>query len=553
MNFSSKFFGPRLFHVFKLGYSLEKLRNDFFAGLTVAIVAFPLAMALAVASGTTPEKGLITAIVAGFIISALGGSRTQIGGPTGAFVVIVFEIIQIHGFSGLVVATFLAGIMLIVAGLLRLGAIIKYIPQTVIIGFTAGIATIIFSTQIKDFFGLYSIEKIPSDFLHQWTVYFQNISSLHLPTLLIAFTSLILIILSKNFFPKIPIQIIVVALGALIAVIFTTETETIYTKFGDLPSVLPYPSFPEINLALIIKLLPAAFTIAFLAGLESLLSAIIADSMTGDRHHSNTELIAQGAANVTSALFLGLPATGAIARTAVNIRSGAKTPIAGMLHAIILLFFMWIFSDYVSLIPLACLAAILIMVAWNMSEAKEFFKMIVNSPWTDKLTLLCTYLLTIFTNITISISVGVILATLIFMHRMTQTTKIRRITSISENEKKKISENIHVYNIEGPFFFGSAASIRSVLDITPPENNIFIFNMENISFFDTTASYAFKLLIKEITENNGHVVISGSNEDIYHLLKVVGVKDIVPKPQITETIHQALKVANALKVRIKGC
>ncbi|MDN5377400.1 MAG: sulfate permease, SulP family, partial [Sulfurospirillum sp.] len=362
---------PRSICIIKNGYTLKNLYADAIAGTTVAIIALPLAMAFAIASGVSPEKGLFTAIVAGFFISFLGGSRYQIGGPTGAFVVVLYTVILKHGYDGLLIATFLAGIMLMLMGFFKLGNIIKFIPYPVTVGFTTGIALIIFSSQMKDFFGL-NIEKMPAEFTEQWAIYAHQISSVNFYAFGIALASLALLFKLRTIYPKIPAPIIVIILSSLVVALFGLPVETIGSKFGSLPQTLPTPSLPDFSLEKIRAVFPDAITIALLGAIESLLSCVVADGMTGDRHHSNKELIAQGSANIASVLFGGIAATGAIARTATNIKSGAFSPVSGMIHALMLLIFMFLFSKLILLIPLATLAAILVIVAWNMSEFHHF-------------------------------------------------------------------------------------------------------------------------------------------------------------------------------------
>ena len=399
---------PKIFTVIKQGYSVKNLRADTISGLTVAIVALPLAMALGIASGATPAEGLITVVIAGFLISALGGSRYQIGGPTGAFVVVIFNVIAQHGYDGLVMATLMAGLILIVAGLARLGTWIKYIPESVVTGFTAGIAVIIFSSQIKDLLGL-QIEKVPGEFFEKWHAFWTARDTFSLPSVIISASALAALILLKKYAPKVPALLIAVVTASLAVWLFNIDVPTIGNVFGGIPNSIPAPHIPSITLEKAGLLLPSALTIAFLAGIESLLSAVVADKMTGRQHRSNGELVAQGVANTASALFGGMPATGAIARTATNIRAGAFSPISGMLHAVFVLLFMLFMSPLASFVPLACLAAILVMVAWNMSERQHFVK-IMHGPIRDRIVLLMTFILTVAVDLTMAITAGVVLA-----------------------------------------------------------------------------------------------------------------------------------------------
>ncbi len=399
---------PKLITVLRDGYTLAHLRKDALSGLTVAIVALPLAMAIAIASGTTPDKGLITAIIAGFLISALGGSRHQIGGPTAAFVIVVYGVIQQHGYDGLLLATLMAGLLLLLAGLLRLGSLIRYIPNPVITGFTAGIAVTILSTQVKDFFGL-NLATVPAEFIAKLAAYAGAAGSFQAITLLIALLALGIIIALRLWRPAWPGFLIAIGIATLLVQLLHLPVETIADRFGAIPNSLPAPSLPAISAARLLELLPSAATIALLAGIESLLSCVIADAMTGRKHRSNIELVSQGVANIASALFGGLPATGALARTATNIRAGAHGPVSGMLHAAFLLVFMLALAPLAGLFPLAALAALLVVVAWNMSEIHQI-KHTALGPWPDFLVLLLTLALTILLDLTIAILAGTALS-----------------------------------------------------------------------------------------------------------------------------------------------
>ncbi len=399
---------PKLVTVLRDGYGLAELRKDALSGLTVAIVALPLAMAIAIASGTTPDRGLVTAIIAGFIISAVGGSRHQIGGPTAAFVIVVYGVIHKHGYDGLLLATLMAGGLLLLAGLFRLGSLIRFIPHPVITGFTAGIAVTILSTQVKDFFGL-GIAEVPADFIDKLAAFAHAAPSWQPLTLLIAALSLGIIIALRRWRPTWPGFLIAIAIATLLVLLFDLPVETIQSRFGAIPSSLPSPALPQVSAARLLELLPAAFTIALLAGIESLLSCVIADAMTGRHHRSNIELISQGLANIVSPLFGGLPATGALARTATNIRAGAHGPVSGMLHALFLLLFMLAFAPLAGLFPLAALAALLVVVAWNMSEWHQI-QQTARGPKTDFAVLLITLALTVLLDLTIAIAAGTALS-----------------------------------------------------------------------------------------------------------------------------------------------
>ncbi len=447
---------PKLLTVFRDGYSAAIFRADAIAGLTVAIVALPLAMALGIASGASPDKGLITAVVAGFLTSALGGSRVQVGGPTGAFVVVIFNVIASHGYDGLLIATLLAGFILILAGVLRLGQMIKYIPHPVVTGFTAGIAVIIASSQVKDFFGL-AIDKVPADFLPKWQAYLGAMSSASWATICVGVGALAIIVGLRKLAPRFPGFLIAVVASSLAVALLKLPVDTVGSRFPDIPAGLPMPSLPEISLSKISAVLPSAFTIAFLAGVEALLSAVVADGMAGTRHRSNQELIGQGVANLGSALFGGLPATGAIARTATNIRSGAKTPVAGMMHAAFLLLFILFGTDLMAYVPMAALAAILFMVAWGMSEYQRFL-VLLRMPNSDRAVLLLTFALTVLVDLTVAIAVGVTLASLLFMARMAQAVEVesggkRDIDLDAEDmhQRDDLPQGVEVFRIAGPF------------------------------------------------------------------------------------------------------
>ncbi|HEY0302721.1 MAG TPA: SulP family inorganic anion transporter, partial [Rhizomicrobium sp.] len=405
-------FVPKLVSALREGYGLADLRADVFAGITVAIVALPLSMALAIASGVTPERGLFTAIVAGFLISALGGSRHQIGGPTGAFVVVVFNVIARHGYDGLVIATLMAGVLLIVAGLARLGTFIKYIPYPVVTGFTSGIAIIIFSSQVGDILGL-TLHDVPGDVPGKWHAYLDGIGTLNAAALGVAALALVIIVLMRRYTPKLPMFLVALVAAAGLVWVLGLHVETIGSRFGQLPSALPAPHWPHITFAEVRELVPSAFTIFILGGIESLLSAVVADGMTGRRHRSNLELVAQGVANIASVCMGGIPATGAIARTATNIRAGARTPVAGIVHAASVLLMMALLAPLASFIPLAALGAVLLVVCWNMAEI-ESFRRILSGPPGDWVVLLLTFVLTIFIDLSVAIGVGLVLASFLF-------------------------------------------------------------------------------------------------------------------------------------------
>lgn len=509
-----KTYTPKLITTLREGYSVSTFRADAIAGLTVAIVALPLAMALGIASGASPDKGLITAVIAGFLISALGGSRVQVGGPTGAFVVVIFNVIAKHGYDGLLLATLLAGLILIAAGVFRFGQMIKFIPHPVVTGFTAGIAVIIASSQVKDFLGL-SIATVPAEFLPKWEAYFAAMSSTSWATLGVGAGALGIIIGLRKFAPKLPGFLIAVVVSSVAVALLKLPVDTIGSRFPDIPAGLPMPSFPEISLAKINAVLPSAFTIAFLAGIEALLSAVVADGMTGTRHRSNQELIGQGVANLGSALFGGLPATGAIARTATNIRSGAKTPVAGILHAVFLLLFILFATDLMAFVPMAALAAILFMVAWGMSEYERFIALL-RMPNSDRAVLLLTFGLTVLVDLTVAIGVGVTLASLLFMARMAEAVEIDAsgkrdpdLDSEDVHQRDSLPNGVEVFRITGPFFFGVAGELIGTLRRVGQSPKVIILRMRLVPLLDSSGVQALEEFVEQAHVAGAKVVLSG--------------------------------------------
>jgi len=458
---------PKLFTTLK-NYTKEQFVADATAGVIVGIVALPLAIAFGIASGVTPEKGIITAIIAGFIISAFGGSRVQIGGPTGAFIIIVYGIVQNYGTTGLAIATIMAGVILVIMGLVKFGSLIKFIPYPVVVGFTSGIALLIFSTQMKDFFGL-QIQKVPSEFHEKWIAYFGAISTVNFYVLGIALLALFIMIFWPKITHRIPGSLIAIIVTTVIVLVFKLPVDTIGSKYGEIPSNIPMPTYFEINLTVIKNLIGPATVIALLAAIESLLSAVVADGMIGGKHRSNMELIAQGLANIITPIFGGIPATGAIARTATNIKNGGRTPVAGIIHALTLLLIMLFFGSYAKLIPMATLAAILVIVAYNMSEWHSFISLL-KSPASDVAVLVTTFFLTVIFDLTVAIEIGMILAVLLFMKRMAEVSNVSVITRELEDQeeqpdsnaidKKQIPPGVEVFEINGPFFFGAAKKFK---------------------------------------------------------------------------------------------
>ncbi len=503
---------PKLYTVLREGYSPSVFRADVLAGLTVAIVAIPLAMALGIASGATPDKGLITAVVAGFLISALGGSRIQIGGPTGAFVVVVYNVIGQHGYDGLMIATMMAGVLLLFAGAARLGTWIKYIPQPVITGFTAGIAVIIFSSQIKDFFGL-GIEKVPGLFLEKWKMFWEARDTINFAALGISSASLVFIVLLRKYFPHLPAFLLAVILASVAAFGLHLPVVTIGSAFGELPHSLPMPKLPEgISIARMVELFPSAFTIAFLAGVESLLSAVVADGMINRRHRSNCELVGQGVANFISPLFGGLPATGAIARTVTNIRSGGKTPVAGIMHAVFIMIAMYFLAPLASYIPLAVLASILMVVAWNMSE-HEKIRHLMKAPFGERLVLVLTFVLTVAVDLTVAIEVGVVLAAILFMHQMAEHTNFieEDVDDFGVPQQKpdeELPESIVSYRLRGPLFFGVGSRLLDVVEQLNPAPRVFILRLGLVPLMDASGEAALRTFLDRCKKKNIFVIFS---------------------------------------------
>jgi len=554
-----KEFTPESYLVLKQGYKKEYFSGDMFSGITVAIVALPLAMAFAIASGVEPEKGLITAIVAGILISLFGGSRVQIGGPTGAFVVIIYDIVLRHGYEGLAIATLMAGVILIMMGFLRFGAVLKYIPYPVITGFTTGIAVIIFSSTIKDFFG-FNISELPADFIGKWVEYVSHVGEINFVSVAIALISIFIIIYTKKIFSKIPGPIVAVIIASIIVYMFGLNVDTIESRFGSIPNTLPMPSIPSFTFEQIKELIPAATTIALLAAIESLLCAVVADGMTGQRHKSNTELVGQGIANIGSILFGGIAATGAIARTATNVKAGAKTPLSGIIHAVFVFIFMFALAGIIIKIPMATLAAILIIVSWNMSEI-EHFKHILKGPRSDAAVLMVTFLLTVLVDLTVAVQVGVVLAALLFIKRITEVTQIqdnkvqfKEFYSTDEDiiddpdatNKKKIPDGVEVYEINGPFFFGIADRLQTVLDNIEEKPKVFILRMRKVPVIDATAMHALSEFYAICRKNDTWLILSGVNHNVEKILSKSQFFKKFDRKFVAKNIDEALKLTDEL-------
>ena len=550
-------FKPKLLSTLK-NYSKETFSADLMAGVIVGIVALPLAIAFGIASGVSPEKGILTAIIAGFIVSVFGGSKVQIGGPTGAFIVIIYGIIQDYGTTGLIAATLIAGFMLIAMGVFKLGTIIKFIPYPIIVGFTSGIAVTIFTTQIGDALGLnFGGETLPGDFIGKWTLYFKSILTLDIWNTLITAGSLFIIIFTPKISKKIP--------GSLLAIIFMTVLGYVLKEYAGASSIstigdrytinaaLPPLEVPPLSWKIIQNLLPVAAVIAVLGAIESLLSATVADGVTGDKHDSNTELIAQGIANVVTPLFGGIPATGAIARTMTNINNGGKTPVAGIIHAIVLLLIMLFLMPLAQYIPMACLAGVLIIVAYNMSEWRTF-KALLNNPRADVIVLLTTFFLTVIFDLVIAIQVGLMIACLLFMKRVADTTKVSAIKdniSMSDesfgpdiqNEQLSVPEGVEVYEIEGPFFFGIANRFEELMITLKDKPKVRIFRMRKVPFIDSTGIKNLRTLCATSHREGIAIVLSGVNESVHNTLLHAGFNDFIGDENIRPNIYEAIKRA----------
>lgn len=549
-------------------YNREKFVADLMSGIIVGIaVALPLAIAFGISSGVTPEKGIITAIIAGFIISFFGGSNVQIGGPSGAFIIISYGIIEQYGVTGLAIATVIAGVMLVMMGVLKLGSVIKYMPYPIIVGFTSGIALTIFSTQIKDLLGM-GIETVPSEFFPKWIAYFQSLNTIDWASALVGIGSVVIIFLTPRFLKKIP--------GSLIAIIFMTvlvfflknymgfdNIETIGERFvinSQLPSVSPI----KFNIESIRVLFPSAFTIAMLVAIESLLSATVADGIIGTKHNSNTELIAQGAANIITPFFGGIPATGALARTATNINNGGRTPVAGIIHSVVLLMMLLFLGDLTKHIPMACLAGVLVVVSYNMSEWRSF-KLLAKQSFGTLAILLTTFLLTVILDLTIAIEVGLVLAVFVFINRISKSTQVsvttgevdisKEIESHSgnlEDEVLQLPDNVEVYEIDGPFFFGVANKFDDLMRELGSKADIRIIRMRKVPFIDATGLNNLESLCRTSQKEKIQIILSGVNDNVREKLGKSNVMEIVGKENICENIHLAVERAIILSKELEA-
>lgn len=552
-------FHPALIAACK-NYSAAKFRSDLVAGIVVGIVALPLAIAFAIASGVSPTVGLITAVIGGFIVSACGGNSVQIGGPTGAFIVIIYNIIQLYGISGLAIATFMAGCILLLMGFFKLGTVIKFIPYPIVVGFTAGIALTIFSTQMPDFFGLTINEAVPGDFIGKWRVYIANFNTIDISTLLIGLLSLLIIILTPKVSKRIPgaltaIVLVTVVVWVMREVFGITGIQTIGDRFGNLTPELPEAAKIGLNMESVNLLLPSAFTIAMLGAIESLLSATVADGRTGDRTNCNTELIGQGLANVVVPIFGGIPVTGAIARTMTNITNGGRTPVAGIVHAVVLLAVFMFAMPLINHVPMSCLAAVLIMVSYNMSGWRTVVGM-AHDPKGDIWVLVVTFLLTVIFNLTIAIEIGLLLAVVVFLRRITENTTIKVYgeqldaaagTDMTQHEVLDLKPGVSVYEIDGPFFFGAATKFDEIVRHSLQENpKVRIIRMRKVPFIDSTGLHNLQLLIESSHREGIRIVLSGVRDNVRAALHNAGIDSLVGVENICDHISKAVVVANSI-------
>lgn len=539
---------PKFFSMIKnKEITKEQIIKDIISGVIVAVIALPLSIALAISSGVAPEKGLITAIFAGFIISFLGGSKVQIGGPTGAFVIIIYSIIQQYGLNGLITATVMAGIILIIMGLLRFGSLIKYIPKTITIGFTSGIAVTLMSTQIKDFLGL-QINNVPTEFFEKWQSYLANIGLLNIWSLIIGVGSVIIIALWPKINKTVPGSMIALVIATIAVKILELPLETIGSRFQEISSTIPSPTLPGFSIAIINKLFAPAMTIAILAALESLLSAVVADGMIGDRHDSNMELVAQGLANITVGLFGGIPATGAIARTAANVRSGGRSPLSGMVHAITLLATMLVLMPFAKMIPMTVLAAILIVVSYNMSEWRSF-KSLLKAPKSDVIVLLLTFGCTVVFDLVVAISIGMVMAMFLFIKRVSDTTQIRDLVNeeVFDNDISTVLENaegkIHVYQVNGPIFFGVVQDFIAKMKEIEASVEVLILDMRHTHAIDASAIDALCKLLKNCNDLNIKLCLTHVQKQPMKVLDRMGFVANVGASNIYETKTEAIEKA----------
>ena len=553
-------FQPKLFSALKT-YSKEKFMTDLMAGIIVGIVALPLAIAFGIASGVSPEKGLITAIIGGFVVSLLGGSSIQIGGPTGAFIIIVYGIIQNFGLEGLAIATVVAGILLVVMGALKLGTVIKFIPYPIVVGFTSGIALTIFTTQIKDLFGL-TMDKVPADFISKWIAYIGAFPTVNWLSTAVGLLSIVIIVLTPKFSKRVPgslVAIIVMTVAVYVGRTYfnLTGIETIGDRFT-IQAAMPQPAPIKFDMEMINLLLPSAFTIAILGAIESLLSATVADGVTGDKHNSNTELIAQGAANIVVPLFGGIPVTGAIARTMTNINNGGKTPVAGIVHAVVLLLILLFLGPLTKHIPMACLAGVLVIVSYNMSQWRTF-RSLMKNPKSDVSVLIATFLLTVIFDLTIAIEIGLLIAMFLFMKRVAETTQVsvtRDEIDLSDEgeihhdeEKLNLPLSVEVYEIDGPFFFGIANKFDDIMNRMGDKPRIRIIRMRKVPFMDSTGLHNLESLVRMSHSEHIHIILSGVNDRVRAVLQKSGFETQLGAENVCSNINEAVAKAWELSAR----
>lgn len=547
---------PKLITVFREGYSRKQLTSDLIAGVIVGIVALPLAIAFAIASGVKPEQGLYTAVIAGFIIGALGGTRAQISGPTGAFIVIIYGIVQQYGYDGLAVATIIAGFILIAMGLMKMGAFLKFIPYPVTVGFTTGIALIIFSGQIRDFFGL-RMQNVPADFIEKWEAYVHSSATMNWRALAIGATSLLIVFLWPRVTPKIPGSLIAIIVATAAVQLLDLNVETIGSRFGGVPNTLPAPHLPHLSWALITKMFSPAITIALLAAIESLLAAVVADGMMGTRHRSNMELIAQGVGNIISPVFQGIPATGAIARTATNIKSGGRTPVAAIVHALTLLLIMLFFGKWAALIPMPTLAAILIFVAYNMSEYHAFLKLL-KSPKSDVIVLLVTFALTVLIDLTVAIQVGVVLAAFLFLQRMSEVAQVSSIVGDLRQDddenpndpraiaKREVPHGVEVFEIFGSLFFGAIERFKDAMRRVEKNPKVLIIRMRMVPAIDATGLQVLEDVYERTRRESGTLLFTGVGEQPLKAMEQSGLLERIGRENILPNIDAALARAREI-------
>ena len=547
----AELFTPKLVTILREGYTLQDFRADAIAGLTVAIVALPLSMAIAIAAGVPPERGLYTAIIGGFLVSALGGSRFQIGGPAGAFIVLVASIVERQGYDGLILATLGAGLILIVVGFLRFGTYIKYIPFPVTVGFTAGIAVIIFASQLKELLGL-TLATEPAAFIPKVAAIAGALRTVNLSAVAVGGVTLLMILGIRRWRPDWPVLLIAVTAAAAIAATLAMDVATISSRFGELPRSLPAPALPPFSFAKLVAILPDAVTIALLGAIESLLSAVVADGMSGRRHRSNCELVAQGSANIASVVFGGIPVTGTIARTATNVRAGAKSPVSGILHAGYLLLFMLLLAPLAGYIPLAALGAVLAVVAWNMAERRDFF-VLLGASTGDRVVLLATFLLTVFVDLATAIGVGVVLASFIFLHRMAESIEVGRQRLVTEDQADDVGErtaydpaadrDVMVYRISGAFFFGATAAVSGVFDRIGKPPRILVLDFSDVPVVDSTAARSLENVAERLRKSGTLIFIAGASPPVRHSLIRAGLGK--PLARYAKSVSQAIAFGRA--------